>query len=93
MRNISLACFISEVESSDAPGAPFRQRDHYTHIALDVYALHETKCDSSDLSYLSQHHEEGKTSIVGQITSEMRLPYTHILRCSNGDLYAVCFED
>jgi len=45
---IEIASFVSEVEPLDAPGKPFRQRDHYSNNILCIYALHDAPCDSSD---------------------------------------------
>jgi hypothetical protein len=86
---IEKAGYINEVEPPDAPGEPFRQRDHYSNIIENTFALIDTPCDSSDIQCLNEELENHKLKIIKEIDPEKYWGYTAIVQDSNGDLYAV----
>ena len=90
---IKAGAYVCIVESPDTQGEPFRQRDHYTNIILDIYALDDSPCDSCDIAWLNEEFENDKLKNIKDIDHEKNWGYTNIVQDSSGDLYAVTLVD
>lgn len=90
---IKSASYVDEVEPSDTPGEPFRLRDQYPNIILDIYALHDVPCDSSDLACLNDDLTNNQLHSVKIINPEKFWGYTNIVQDSEGNLYAIILEN
>lgn len=89
---ITAACGVVEVEPSNSPGEPFRQRDHYENIILDIYAVRAVPCDSSDRADLNDKFHNNQLKLLVNIDSEKYWGYTHLIQDDEEDFYVVTFK-
>lgn len=89
---ITAARYVNEVEPSNTPGEPFRQRDHYSNIILDIYAVLDVSCDSSDRADLNDKFRNNQFNILENIESEKYWGYTHLIQDDEKKLFIVTFK-
>lgn len=89
--NINKGCYVTILpdlyinEPSD--GLVITDTNTKTHYALET----DTPCDTSDLISLNNDFQNGRLTILTEITNEFS--FTHIVRDSDGFVFAVTIEN